>query len=101
MAHEDPKPVAAPKADAAPASPPAKPKAEEAEVEAERRGAKRVVEQVAANAQRPKGIAGLRSAGAPKAAWSKAELDALMRDNPARYEALMDKHPNLLRFHLS
>ena len=93
-----PAPAAAPKAVEAPKPDVAKP-ADEAE--AERRGGRRVIEKIEANAQKPRGIAGLRSAGAVKTQWSKPELDALMKQSPAKYEALLSKFPDLERFHLS
>lgn len=78
------------------------PKAEaEREAEAERRGAQTVIEKVESIANKPKGIAGLRSAGQPKTRWSKAELDQLQQRNPDGYERLVGKHPDLLKYHLS
>ena len=99
MAEQKPAPAAAPKAAEAPKPEVAKPA--EGEAEAERRGARRVVEKIEANAQKPRGIAGLRSAGTVKTQWSKPELDALMKQSPAKYEALLSKFPDLERFHLS
>ena len=75
--------------------------AEKDEADAERRGARKVIEQVETIANKPKGIAGLKSAGGPKTRWSKGELDALMRANPGRYQELVGKYPELERFHLS
>ena len=91
----------APKADATPAAPPKAPASPEPEAEAERRGARKVIEQEEAIVRKPKGIAGLRSAGAVKTQWSRAELDALMRQNPRRYQDLIGRFPDLERFHLS
>ena len=85
-----------------PEPPKAKAKAAETpkpEVEAERRGAQRVVEQVSKNANRLKGIRQVPNAGAPQR-WSRTQLDELMRDNPAAYDAMIRKHPALERFHL-
>ena len=79
----------------------AKKEAEADESEAERRGARKVIEQVETIASKPKGIAGLKSAGGPKTRWSKGELDGLMRANPGRYQELVQKYPELERFHLS
>ena len=75
--------------------------AEKDEADAERRGARKVIEQVETIASKPKGIAGLKSAAGPKTRWSKGELDALMRANPGRYQELVGKYPELERFHLS
>ena len=83
------------------AAQPAKDVTEDKEAEAERRGARGVIEHVETIAKKPKGIAGLKSAGGPKTRWSKGELDALMRANPARYTELVGKYPELERFHLS
>ena len=91
----------APKADATPAAPPTAPATPGADAEAERRGARKVIEQEEAIVRKPKGIAGLRSAGAVKTQWSRAELDALMRQNPRRYQDLIGRFPDLERFHLS
>jgi len=71
------------------------------EVKAERRGAQKVIEQMETIASKPKGIAGLRSAGQAKTRWSKAELDQLQQRNPNGYEHLIQKHPDLLTYHLS
>ena len=90
-----------PKADAVPAATPKATVKPEAEAEAERRGARKVIEDEEAIVRKPKGIAGLRSAGAVKTQWSRAELDALMRQNPRRYQELIGRYPDLERFHLS
>ena len=90
-----------PKADAVPAATPKATVKPEAEAEAERRGAREVIEKEEAIVRKPKGIAGLRSAGAVKTQWSRAELDALMRQNPRRYQDLIGRYPDLERFHLS
>lgn len=76
-------------------------KPDDAEAAAERRGAKRVIEEVESIAKKPKGIANLQSASGPKTQWTKADLDRLMRTNPERYETLMRRFPELERFHLS
>ena len=90
-----------PKADVVPAATPKATVKPEAEAEAERRGAREVIEKEEAIVRKPKGIAGLRSAGAVKTQWSRAELDALMRQNPRRYQDLIGRYPDLERFHLS
>ena len=107
MAHEgrlkdeEPTPVPAPPvAVAAPPIAEAKP-AEDKEAEAERRGARRVIEAVEANAKRPIGIAGLKSAGSAKTRWSKTELDALGRANPQARERIFQRFPELERWYLS
>ena len=79
-----------------------KPTGAEAEAEAERRGARAVVDKVNANSRKPAGISGLRKAGpvGKTATWTKEELDALMRANPTRYLELVDKYPEVNRYHL-
>ena len=86
---EEPEPVQA-KPEGKPAVP---------EAEAERRGARRVIEQVERAATRPRGIKGIRKAGGP-VGFTRAQLDLMMEQNPERYQALMKTHPDLERFHL-
>ena len=76
----------------------AEPEGDEA---AERRGARKVIEQVETIAKKPRGIAGLKPATGPKTQWTKGDLDKLMRDNPARYQELVSRFPQLERYHLS
>ena len=76
----------------------AEPEGDEA---AERRGARKVIEQVEEIARKPRGIAGLKAATGPKTQWTKGDLDKLMRDNPARYQELVGRFPQLERYHLS
>ena len=70
-------------------------------VEAERRGAQRVTETVANAGRRPKGIGGLRNAGAPgSVSLTKAQLDTLMERDPSAWNALLQKNPQLERAYL-
>ena len=73
----------------------------EGEEAAERRGARKVIEQVETNARKPRGIAGLKTATGPKTQWTKGDLDKLSKENPARYQELLTRFPQLERYHLS
>ena len=75
----------------------AEPKAEVAE--AERRGAQRVIEQVSKNSTRPRGIRAVPKAEGPMR-LTRPQLDQMLQENPAAYERLLQKHPDLERFHL-
>lgn len=80
---------------------PASPAPAKAEIEAERRGARQVIAKVVEHTTKPKGIRALRSAGQPPTArFTRAQLDALMDRDPAGYERLMARNPDLERFHL-
>jgi len=79
----------------------AEPKPEpKAEAEAERRGAQRVIDVVSKNSTRPKGIRSLPKAGAGPTRVSKKYLDELMETNPSAYERLVQRNPELERWHL-
>jgi len=78
-----------------------KPKAEpKADVEAERRGAQRVIEVVSKNSTRPRGIRSLPKASAGPTRVSKQYLDELLDTNPTAYERLIQRNPDLERWHL-
>lgn len=68
---------------------------------ARREGAREVAERVAVNASRPKGISNLRSAGPPSSArLTRRQLDKMQEEEPAAYERLIQKNPDLKRWHL-
>lgn len=70
-------------------------------VEAERKGRAAVIETVANAGRRPKGIGGLRNAGAPgSVSLTKAQLDTLMERDPSAWNALLQKNPQLERAYL-
>lgn len=84
----------------APAAAPRVPKAEaKVEAEAERRGAQRVIEQVAKNSTRPRGLRGLPKAEGPTR-MTRQQLDRLLEEDPAAYDRLTKKNPGIERFHL-
>ena len=95
-------PAAAVKAEPVAAEGKVEPAKAEGEAEAERRGARAVVERVNANSQKAKGISGLRKAGAvgKTATWTREELDTMMRDQPAKYLQLVERYPDVNRYHL-
>lgn len=90
-----------PEAEAPAVKPKAEPKAEsKAEVAAaERRGAQRVIEQVSKHSTRPHGIRDVPKADGPLR-YTRAQLDRMLQENPAAYERLIKRVPDLERFHL-
>lgn len=89
-------PAEVPGAPAAPAAP-----AATVVADAERRGAQRVVEVVTKNAERPRGVRGLRTAGGGESGkYTRKQLDSLMETNPTAYERLVAANVGLERWHL-
>ena len=67
--------------------------------EAERRGAQRVIEQVSKHSTRPRGIRDVPKAEGPMR-YTRPQLDRMFQENPAAYERLIQRAPDLERFHL-